>query len=103
MSYWKNLNNLIITTEFSRGDIAASSKNYVQCSDGEVAAFQYLFNNEDDVPLVQIYRSVDGNDIPIAIAAVMAGADILRGLFTTGIIPTAGLFDDSCRFLRVDY
>jgi hypothetical protein len=103
LSAWKDLNELVITDEFGRGNLAAGARNYVQCSDGRVAAFQYTFTDNDGVPMLQIYESVDGADVPLAFVSAMAGADILRGLFTTGIIPTKDIFDDECRFLRVDY
>lgn len=103
MSAWKDLNQLVIADEFSRGNLAAGSRNYVQCSDGRTAAFQYAFTNDDGVPMIQIYETIDGVDVPYAFVSAMAGADLLRGLFSTGIIPTKDIFDDECRFLRVDY
>lgn len=103
MSAWKNLNELIIGNEFSRGNLAAGARNYMQCFDGEVAAFQYAYTDNDGVPMIQIFKSVEGTDTPFAFVSAMPGADILRGLFSTGVIPTKDIFADDCRFLRVDY
>lgn len=94
---------MVITNEYARGNLAAGSRNYVQCSDGRTAAFQYAFTTDDGVPMIQIFETIDGADVPYAFVSAMAGADILRGLFSTGIIPTKDIFADDCRFLRVEY
>lgn len=103
MSAWANLNELVIADEFARGNLEAGARNYIQCTGGEVAAYQYAYTDENGVPMIQIYESVDGADVAVAFVSAMAGADLLRGLFSTGIIPTKDIFDDECRFLRVDY
>ena len=103
MSAWANLNELVIADEFARGNLEAGARNYIQCTGGEVAAYQYAYTDENGVPMIQIYESIDGVDVPKAFVSAMAGADLLRGLFSTGIIPTKDIFDDECRFLRVDY
>lgn len=103
MSYWQNLDTLIITTDFARGDLTEGAKNYIQCIDGSVAAFSYQGTDDDGRRMLQIYNASTGEDVPIAFVYVTPGIDLLQGLFKTGVIPTLDIFADKCQFLRVDY
>jgi len=103
LSYWKDLDKIVIENEFAKGDLAEGSRNYVQCQDGKVAAYAYAGDDNDGRRQLQIFDASSGDDIPIAFVYVTPGVDMLQGLFTTGIIPTLDIFDVNCRFLRVDY
>ncbi len=103
MSYWKDLEKIVIENEFSKGDLTEGSRNYIQCADGSVAAYAYAGDDSDGRRQLQIYDASSGDDIPIAFVYVTPGVDMLQGLFVTGVIPTKDIFDPECRFLRVDY
>lgn len=100
MSYFKSLDDLIIENEFAFGEIAPGNRYAIECADGKTAGWE-LVNVEQ--MLAQIYDVTDGEYVPKALVAVMPGADIFRGLFVTGAIPTKAVTDPECRFLRVDY
>jgi len=100
LSYFKSLDDLVIQTEFAFGEIAPGNRYAVECADGKTAGWELV--NADKM-LAQIYDVTDGDYVPKALVAVMPGADIFRGLFVTGAIPTKTVTDPECRFLRVDY
>lgn len=90
----------MIQTEFAFGEIAVGNRYVIECADGKTAGWELV--NADRM-LAQIYDVTDGEYVPKAFVAVMPGADIFRGLFATGAIPTKTVTDPECRFLRVDY
>lgn len=100
MSYFKSLDDLVISTEFTFGIIAPGNKYAIECADGKTAGWELV--NVDKM-LAQIYDVTDGEYVPKALVAVMPGCDIFRGLFVTGAIPTKTVTDAECQFLRVDY
>ena len=99
---WKDLNNIIITTEYSFPTPAKGTRAAIQCKNGEIATWEYdsTDNNGDKI---LIYNSSTGKDIQIAYVYAMPGRDIFCGLFSTGAIPSKGITNQDCKYYRVDY
>ena len=102
MSRWKDLHELIITTEFSFPAPAQGTRASIKCKDGEIATWEYD-TTDDNGDKIFIYDSTSGKDIQVAYVYTMPGRDIFCGLFSTGAIPTLGILDTACKFYRVDY
>lgn len=102
MSRWKNLGDIVITTEFSFPTPAPGTRSSIQCQDGEVATWEYD-STDDNGDKILIYDSSSGVDIQIAYVYAIPGRDIFCGLFSTGAIPSLGITDENCVFYRVDY
>lgn len=100
MSYWKNLSSTEISTEFTFGEIAVGNKYAIECADGKTAGWELI---DAELFIAQIYDVTEGEYVPKALVALMAGRDIFCGLFVTGAIPTKSITDPECRFFRIDY
>lgn len=103
MSYFADLDTVLITTEISFGVAAAGTRSYMTCKGGEVAAWEYDHEDSEGNIIINIYNATTGTDIPVASVYVMPGCDIFRGLFSSGAIPTKPITDTECVFYRVDY
>jgi hypothetical protein len=102
VSNWINLNNLIITTQFSFPTPAQGTRGSIQCSDGKIATWEYD-STDDNGDKILIYDSSTGDDIQIAFCYAIPGRDIFMGLFLTGAIPSLAITDENCIYYRVDY
>jgi len=102
LSNWTDVNDIIITTEFSFLAPVKGSRSSIQCQDGEVATWEYD-STDDYGDKVLIYDSSTGADVLIAYVYAMPGRDIFNGLFSTGAIPTLSILDEDCMYYRVDY
>ena len=102
MSNWKDLNELIITTQFSFPIPSKGTRSSIQCKSGEVATWEYD-STDDNGDKILIYDSSTGTDIQIAYVYAMPGRDIFCGLFSTGAIPSLRITNTDCMYYRVDY
>lgn len=102
MSNWTDIDDIIISTQFSFLTPAQGARSSIQCQDGEVATWEYD-STDDYGDKVIIYDSSTGTDIPVAYVYAMPGRDIFCGLFSTGAIPSLAITDDECIYYRVDY
>ena len=102
MSNWKDLNDIIITTEFSFSAVEKGTKSSIQCKDGEIATWEYD-STDDYGDKILIYDSSSGVDVQIAYLYAMPGRDLFQGLFSTGAIPSLAITDSNCIYYRIDY
>jgi hypothetical protein len=102
LSRWVDLNNLIISTTFSFPSPAKGTRSSIQCQDGEIATWEYD-SSDDNGDKILIYDSSTGTDVQIAYCYAKPGRDIFMGLFSTGAIPSLGITDENCVYLRIDY
>lgn len=97
-----DLNNAMISTQFSFPTPAQGTRASIQCQDGKIATWEYDSTDDYGVKIL-IYDSSTGIDLQIAYVYAMPGRDIFQGLFSTGAIPTLVITDANCIFYRVDY
>ena len=102
MSRWTDLNDIIISTQFSFPSPAKGTRASIQCQNGEIATWEYD-STDDNGDKILIYDSSSGVDVQIAYVYAIPGRDLFCGLFSTGAIPSLGITDENCVFYRVDY
>jgi len=102
VSNWADINDMIISTQFTFPIPAKGTRASIQCQDGEIATWEY-YSTDDNGDKVLIYDSSTGVDIQVAYVYVMPGRDIFCGLFSTGAIPSLAITDANCIFYRMDY
>lgn len=102
MSNWKDLNEIIISTQFSFPVPEKGVRSSIVCQDGKIATWEYD-STDDNGDKILIYDSSTGEDIQIAYCYAMPGRDIFQGLFSTGAIPSLAITDENCIYYRVDY
>lgn len=108
MSFFKPLTQIkgVISDTFTFGKIDLGTKNQITCADGKTASWKLveIFNTDNTIShCIQIYNSSEGEDIALWLINSVPGADLLGGLFVTGIIPDRDVTDPNCIFYRVDY
>ena len=103
MSYFKNFNDAKATTVFNFQNPAVGVQNYIRCKSGELAGWEYYRTDDAGNDLVKVYDKTSGTATLKAIVYTVAGCDIFRGLFSSGIIPTVSVLSANCVFYRLDY
>jgi len=103
MSYFADFNNTFVTTEIAFGVAAVGTRSYMKCKGGEIISWEFGHADGDGNIIIKIYNSTTGTDILVASVYTMPGCDILRGLFSSGAVPSAQVTDSSCKYYRVDY
>lgn len=103
MSYFKNLSDAAVSTAFNFQAPAVGVQNFIRCIDGELAGWEYWKTDDDGNVLVKLYDKTTGETIQKATVYICTGRDIFNGLFSTGVFPSADIFDPACIFYRVDY
>lgn len=96
----------VVSNTFTFGQINLGTKNQVTCSDGKTASWELveILNSDNSISYcIQIYDSSEGEDVALGLINSVPGADLLGGLFSTGVIPDRDVTDTSCIFYRVDY
>ncbi|MDD5363620.1 MAG: hypothetical protein PHN88_15970 [Ignavibacteria bacterium] len=103
MSYFKDINTALTTTIFNFLTPAVGVQNYIRCTNGELAGWEYYRTDDDGNVMVKIYDKTTGTAELKAVVYVVAGCDIFRGLFSTGVIPSKDIFETDCTYYRIDY
>jgi hypothetical protein len=103
LSYFKDINIVLTTTVFNFLAPAVGVQNYIRCTNGELAGWEYYRTDEDGNVMVKIYDKTTGITVLKAVVYVVAGCDIFRGLFSTGVFPSKDIFESDCAYYRVDY
>jgi hypothetical protein len=103
LSYFKDINIAVTTTVFNFLTPAVGVQNYIRCTNGELAGWEYYRTDDDGNVMVKIYDKTTGIAELKAVVFVVAGCDIFRGLFSTGVIPSKDIFETDCTYYRMDY
>ena len=103
MSYFADINEVEVTTVFNFLNPDVGVQNYIRCTNGELAGWEYYRTDVDGNVMVKIYDKTTGIAELKAILYVVAGIDIFRGLFSTGAIPSKDIFETDCVYYRIDY
>lgn len=106
MANFTAIDKVIISTEFPFGNIVPGVINSVECSDGKIAGWkltEILNENQETVDIIQIYDGSTGDNILMGSLYSVPGADLLGGLFSTGILPSKNVRDIDCKFYKVEY
>lgn len=103
MSYFSDLNTVLITTEISFGVAAKGTRTYMTCQCGKIIGWEYDHEDADGNILINLYDATTGEDVLVSTVYAMPGCDLFRGLFSSGAIPTKQVTDAECVFYRIDY
>jgi hypothetical protein len=106
MSNFVALPDVVISNVFTFGEIRSDVLNQVLCADGKVASWQLtelIDENFETTQAIRIFDSSTGEDVLLGIQKSVPGADLLGGLFKTGVLPDRAVDDVDCQFYRVDY
>jgi len=103
MSYFKSLDETIITTEIAFGVAASGTRSYMTCKNSEIIGWEYDHADADGNIIINIYNATTGSDVLVSTVYTMPGCDLFRGLFSSGAIPTKQVTDSDCVYYRVDY
>lgn len=103
MSYFADLDNIDATTLWNFQTPGVGVQNAIKCKGGEIAAWEYSHTDADGNYLVKIYDATSGIPVYKTLVYAMAGRDIFCGLFSSGAIPSGGIFASDTVYYRVDY
>ena len=103
MSYFVSINDVTVENIYKFQTPAVGVQNFIKCKGGEVVGWEYWMTDDDGYDLVKLYNASNGLTENIGTVYAMKGADIFRGMFSTGVIPSAGILDAECAFYRIDY
>lgn len=106
MSYFKDLENAIVSAELQFQTISEETINQFETKTGQRAGFQIFtlqVPGEKDLLVSKIYELTDLEAVPIGTISVLDGLDLTGGYFTSGCFCIGNPLSQDAKFYLVDY